>query len=48
MVFWDTGYSPMCILGYGILTLFILGYGIFRNFGIRANMGYWNLFWDMS
>ena len=22
------------VLGYGILTLFILGYGIFRNFGI--------------
>ena len=33
-VFWDMGYSPIFILGYGILTLFILGYGIFRNFGI--------------
>ena len=33
-VFQDMGYSPIFILGYGILTLFILGYGIFRNFGI--------------
>ena len=33
-VFWDTGYSPIFILGYGIFTLIILGYGIFRNFGI--------------
>ena len=32
--FWDTGYPPIFIFGYGILTLFILGYGIFRNFGI--------------
>ena len=34
IVFWDTGYSPIFILGYGLLTLFFLGYGIFRNFGI--------------
>ena len=34
MVFWDMRYSPIFILGYGILTLFILGYGIFRNCGI--------------
>ena len=33
-VFCDAGYSPIFILGYGILTLFILGYGILRNFGI--------------
>ena len=28
------GYSPILIMGYGILTLFILGYGIFMNFEI--------------
>ena len=57
MVFWDTEYSRIFILGYGILALFILGYGIFRNFviwdiriyfGIRVKLilGY-GIFWTV-
>ena len=44
MVFWDTGYSPIFILGYGVLTLFIfldMGYlGILRYGILEFILGY--------